>query len=998
MADGSELDALLDEMEGLDTPSSTGAGSEPSSSGGISALDDILDEIDDGGELPEVQDSEPINEGDYRDLGPLDAAMAGGKKALSDIGGVILDPIGSAKRGIETAKAIPGAVADEFSKPGAFGQDGALETGVGMVGSGASTLAGAGLGAAAGSVVPVVGTALGGLAGAAAGYMGWDIVRNGLESLIDDTPEYKSTSQTIGEVSEMTTLGAIAAPLAAAGRTAAGRSVSKLKRNPDKRLGFEIEKGPEATEGRFGFQRAARSAVDQSKADRSIETQVKTLLQRQDSKHVAVEDLDKAGDLVGRELIETMSVGEPVTQRNVLRRMRDTIGSGGKDANGRWRWDEGTLLQKYGDEVSNYLSKSTETFNMQKASSLVDDALDDVVFSIGENQSRTSMKSQIEMALKKRFAEKAGYTKAQIGSGLAKKQADIKQLTSDLAPGKKMPYQQRQQKIARLNRLKQEVLDLDNDINSQQLSAAEFWEYTNDHLRSNKLDFSDLEKSGTPNRVLTNYRKRVQDKIAQGMGADEASYRAASQKYAAAKNVKDWAEDGINALESKQKGLDIPGLELKRQILQKALSWEQKMPEMVKHFYNAQDALYGGYSGTASRFRKLANLTANILPHKIGGSIHDAFRAETIGALKAAEMTANTFLSENPPTMEEQQVGDTTTEDFIAGISIAKQALQQGETADPMTRRRILSDLSTHPLGSKVLSLDAQTGLMEGVKAIGGEPLNGASLEKYLQNLDNSDMDNFEKTKRRTYFNKNGKFMEEPNPEEKLPDVDEEAIQKQIQMDKARDKLSSLKSSKSIIKMSSTAEQIKEAEKGGLRLVSFNDNLEEDGFEDAYDFVRGSEGGFSDHPNDRGGRTNFGVTQKTYNSYLRSNGQEKRDVADITEEEVRDIYRSFWDDVSGADLPYPLNTLVFDAAINSGPGTAAKQLQSVLGVERDGRIGPETIEAIEGSNIQRLAKDFLEVRKEFYEKLGDPDFIRGWRNRVKKLGRLVGGADDTRVA
>ena len=35
-------------------------------------------------------------------------------------------------------------------------------------------------------------------------------------------------------------------------------------------------------------------------------------------------------------------------------------------------------------------------------------------------------------------------------------------------------------------------------------------------------------------------------------------------------------------------------------------------------------------------------------------------------------------------------------------------------------------------------------------------------------------------------------------------------------------------------------------------------------FEKIVQLVFGSEGGFSNHPNDRGGRTNYGVTQATY--------------------------------------------------------------------------------------------------------------------------------------
>lgn len=38
-------------------------------------------------------------------------------------------------------------------------------------------------------------------------------------------------------------------------------------------------------------------------------------------------------------------------------------------------------------------------------------------------------------------------------------------------------------------------------------------------------------------------------------------------------------------------------------------------------------------------------------------------------------------------------------------------------------------------------------------------------------------------------------------------------------------------------------------------------------FETVMQMVFGSEGGFSNHPKDKGGRTNYGVTQATYNGW-----------------------------------------------------------------------------------------------------------------------------------
>lgn len=47
-----------------------------------------------------------------------------------------------------------------------------------------------------------------------------------------------------------------------------------------------------------------------------------------------------------------------------------------------------------------------------------------------------------------------------------------------------------------------------------------------------------------------------------------------------------------------------------------------------------------------------------------------------------------------------------------------------------------------------------------------------------------------------------------------------------------------------------------------------------------------SEGGYVNHPKDPGGATNFGVTQRVYDSYRKDRGQSARSVKQITSDEV----------------------------------------------------------------------------------------------------------------
>ena len=108
-----------------------------------------------------------------------------------------------------------------------------------------------------------------------------------------------------------------------------------------------------------------------------------------------------------------------------------------------------------------------------------------------------------------------------------------------------------------------------------------------------------------------------------------------------------------------------------------------------------------------------------------------------------------------------------------------------------------------------------------------------------------------------------------------------------------------------------------------------------DRFERAFALLAVHEGGYSNHPDDPGGATNRGVTQRTYDSYRARHGLERRDVRQITDGEVAEIYRGqYWDAIRGDDLPAGVAYCVFDAAVNSGPGRALRWLQAEIGASR----------------------------------------------------------------
>ena len=61
-------------------------------------------------------------------------------------------------------------------------------------------------------------------------------------------------------------------------------------------------------------------------------------------------------------------------------------------------------------------------------------------------------------------------------------------------------------------------------------------------------------------------------------------------------------------------------------------------------------------------------------------------------------------------------------------------------------------------------------------------------------------------------------------------------------------------------------------------------------FKKALKFVLKWEGGYVNDPDDKGGATNKGITQCTYNGWLKTKGLKPKDVKNITDVEVAQIY------------------------------------------------------------------------------------------------------------
>lgn len=143
------------------------------------------------------------------------------------------------------------------------------------------------------------------------------------------------------------------------------------------------------------------------------------------------------------------------------------------------------------------------------------------------------------------------------------------------------------------------------------------------------------------------------------------------------------------------------------------------------------------------------------------------------------------------------------------------------------------------------------------------------------------------------------------------------------------------------------------------------------------------EGGFSNHPRDPGGMTNLGVTKKVWQEFV---GREvtEDEMRALTPEAVAPLYRQrYWDAVHGDSLPAGVDLCVFDCAVNSGPVQSARFLQRAVGVNPDGKIGPQTLAAVAALDPHDVIEKFTQIREAFLRDL--PTFVyfgKGWLIRT----------------
>lgn len=173
----------------------------------------------------------------------------------------------------------------------------------------------------------------------------------------------------------------------------------------------------------------------------------------------------------------------------------------------------------------------------------------------------------------------------------------------------------------------------------------------------------------------------------------------------------------------------------------------------------------------------------------------------------------------------------------------------------------------------------------------------------------------------------------------------------------------------------------------GQNSIAFTiDNLNRK-FDRAFHFVIVSEGGTNDDPIDRGGLTNWGISQKQY---------PKVDIESLTIVQAKEIYKHDYWYKNKCNLMSPdLAMILFDSSVNCGTHSGAKWLQMACNkngssIKVDGIIGTKTMSEVNKYSPYKLHNIILSERLRRYVWMLNryplqKKYIKGWVDRVANL-------------
>lgn len=171
------------------------------------------------------------------------------------------------------------------------------------------------------------------------------------------------------------------------------------------------------------------------------------------------------------------------------------------------------------------------------------------------------------------------------------------------------------------------------------------------------------------------------------------------------------------------------------------------------------------------------------------------------------------------------------------------------------------------------------------------------------------------------------------------------------------------------------------------------------------DFLLKWEGGYVDHPNDKGGPTNRGITVPVLKVAYAQGVVKHCDIKALTKEEAMAIYKkNYWNRHGWNELAWPVCAATLDISVNHGARGWALIVQRACnklgaGLVVDGKYGAKSKAALWSlakKEPKGLALAICEMKQDYYNRIVAADesqkvFLKGWTNRVNALRSLCVG-------
>ncbi len=144
-------------------------------------------------------------------------------------------------------------------------------------------------------------------------------------------------------------------------------------------------------------------------------------------------------------------------------------------------------------------------------------------------------------------------------------------------------------------------------------------------------------------------------------------------------------------------------------------------------------------------------------------------------------------------------------------------------------------------------------------------------------------------------------------------------------------------------------------------------------------YVQPNEGCYSNHPEDKGGKTKYGITSNVYS---------KENIKDLSRQRANAImYRDFWNFNGMNRLPKEVIGPLFDHSVNVGSPRGIEHIHRTLGIEKGDIIGEETLKRLNSQSYDEFMKKYKDYLYQYYINLEKQDpsqknFGAGWLNRI----------------